>query len=251
MNRFVLYPYKLGSRSVNLLRDALPAHKVRPDGQYRYREGDVVINWGNSTVPTWLTEEAMDGMLNLPQLVGVASNKLRCLQHLESDGVPTVPFTTDPVVASEWPLVYARHILQGHSGEGIELVHEGTQVPVAPLYTKGLQNNGEYRVHVMNGQVIDYRKKVRHEGDVPLPEQENIRTLGNGWVYRRDGLRRLERVEELALRAIESIGLDFGAVDIINDQDGNVFVLEVNTAVGLEERTLETYVNSFNQNYGQ
>lgn len=131
------------------------------------------------------------------------------------------------------------------------------EVPDAPLYTKAVSNNGEYRVHVFQGDVIHYQKKCRRverdedgeviERDEPNEEQSSVRNLSSGWVYRSQDLEHLERVEQLAIRAIAALGLDFGAVDIINDNNRNVYVLEVNTAVGLgNQQTLEAYVNSFN-----
>jgi len=47
--------------------------------------------------------------------------------------------------------------------------------------------------------------------------------------------------------AVNCLGLDFGAVDIIYNQKKDVsFVLEVNTAPGLEGSTLNEYVKEFN-----
>lgn len=246
MTRFRIYPYKLPSKSARRLKEALGGLPLlKPDGNYTPRQGDKIINWGNSTVPNFST----DNMLNKPQSVLNASNKLRTFRKLEEAGIPTIPFTTDIEVASDWDDVYVRHQLQGHSGAGIEIVDLHHDLPVAPLYTKKIDNNGEYRVHVMNGEVFDYRKKSRLADDEATEEQGKIRTLGNGWIYRQGNLKRLERIEELAKSAIRALGLDFGAVDIIMDGDGNVFVLEINTAVGLADNTLESYITKFKEHY--
>ena len=42
----------------------------------------------------------------------------------------------------------------------------------------------------------------------------------------------------MGIDAVSALGLDFGAVDIIEDADGKLYVLEVNTAPGLEGQTL-------------
>lgn len=245
---FKVFPYKLGSQSARLLSRGLGAIRVRPDGRYRYRRGHVVINWGSSTVPNWLTPQTR--IINRPEAVGIASHKVRCFQVLSRAGVAIVPFTTSWREAMRWVgSVYVRTVLQGHSGEGIEIYNESQTLPHAPLYTKKVQNHGEYRVHVMNGEVIGYRKKSRRHEDTPSEAQNAVRTLGNGWIYRSGQLERLERVEELAVRAIDALGLDFGAVDIIMDENGEVFVLEVNTAVGLSDSTLQEYISGFNRNY--
>jgi len=196
--------------------------------------------------------------------------------------VPTVPFTIDKHNAEDWArggAVYVRHTLTGHSGEGIEIIKNPTfgsiqrllnelnelrfydiatllssrvnerGLPLAPLYTKGINNGGEYRVHVFNGEIIDYRKKSRQYDNEATTDQREIRTLENGWVYRTSNLRRLERVENLALSAIDALGLDFGAVDIIMDENRSVHVLEVNTAVGMDDVTLGNYVEKITTYY--
>jgi glutathione synthase/RimK-type ligase-like ATP-grasp enzyme len=47
------------------------------------------------------------------------------------------------------------------------------------------------------------------------------------------------------LAAVSALGLDFGAVDIIwNEREDKCYVLEVNTAPGLQGSTLENYANA-------
>jgi hypothetical protein len=130
-------------------------------------------------------------------------------------------------------------------------VENTVQLPEAPLYTRGISNKGEYRVHVVDGEVILYQKKSRRvddNGEVITAEgaEADVRNLASNWVYRTGNLKRLDRVEELAVEAIEALGLDFGAVDIIMDENGDVFVLEVNTAPGIgNTETQEAYKNAF------
>lgn len=185
--------------------------------------------------------------------------------------------------------VFVRHSLTGHSGQGIEVINNNENVeqtvaimgaqrilkdaglddvaglldnsysdmlndtlelPEAPLYTHGVDNHGEYRVHVFSGSVILYQKKSRRvddDGEIEQPDDEesDVRNLNSGWVYRTNNLKRLERVEQLAINAVNALGLDFGAVDIIKDENGDVFVLEINSAPGLgNQETLDAYVNA-------
>jgi len=48
------------------------------------------------------------------------------------------------------------------------------------------------------------------------------------------------------LASVMALGLDFGAVDIVyNENDNKAYVLEINTAPGLSGTTLEKYVEVF------
>lgn len=265
---FRLYPYKVGSASVKKLKVALNALIIKTEGsKYRPKEDHLIINWGNSHRPDWATG-AGDSLettpiFNDPEAVAVASNKLLTLQRLFEEGVPVVEFTADKNVAEFWPKAFVRNKLTGHSGEGIEVATIGNiavppvrvrllRLPEASLYTRGIENHGEYRVHVFDGEVILYQKKSRRvdeDGNVVTAggAEADVRNLASNWVYRTGNLKRLERIENLAIDAVAALGLDFGAVDIIKDADGNVFVLEVNTAPGLgNTETLEAYTNAFN-----
>lgn len=194
---------------------------------------------------------------------------------------------------SEGDKVFVRHSLTGHSGHGIEVVEAGVidnietlsriqneleaigmthivneidreielmneelevELPDAPLYTRGVDNRGEYRVHVFNGSVILYQKKSRRVDDdgvdIPDEDESDVRNLASNWIYRTDNLRRLERVEQLAISAVTALGLDFGAVDIIKNENGDVFVLEVNSAPGLRnDETARVYTEAITNHY--
>lgn len=258
MSRIVVYPYKMGSRSARELARDLGALRVYPDRAYRPRSGDFIINWGSSTIPIWYgrSQAVSRAFLNKPESVAVASNKLRTFNQLQDRGVSIPDFTTDSLVADQWLedgyTVYARTVLTGHSGNGVVVMRGDDEEPMvsAPLYVKGIENHGEYRVHVFRDEVISYQKKRRRVDDLPSQEDLDIRNLASNWVYTRDNLRRLERIETLARQAISALDLDFGAVDIIKDQDGNVFVLEVNTACGMDNRTKEAYLSTLRLHIG-
>ena len=275
-----IYPYMAGSKSVTALKNAVGGRIIKlENSRYSPKTGHVIINWGNSRVPDWY-----DGttIINSPSAVALAANKLLTFERLHAAGVRTVPFTTSKEEAEDWlptgGTVFVRHVLNGHSGEGIEVVRplptnkeldriaselynlgfhyaseavmqeqEEQTLPTAPLYTHNVENNGEYRVHVFNGEVILYQKKSRRreeDGSVDTPDDSEslVRNLASGWVYRTENLRHLEVVEQIAIDAMRALALDFGAVDIIRDNNGDPHVLEVNTAPGLgNSSTLQAY----------
>jgi len=246
--RKIVYPYKMGSSSAKLLAKELGAIRVYPDRRYRPKPDDLVINWGSTTIPNWFGGAKI---LNKLDRVSLAVNKLDCLLYLKERGISVPDFTFDRNIATSWldedNTVVVRRMLRASQGRGI-ILHNDPFRPLepAPLYTGYIENHGEYRVHVFNGEVIDYAKKLRKTGDSQTEEQNLIRTNENGWIYVRGHLKRVPRIMDLALRAMSCLGLDFGAVDIIKDETGRIFVLEVNTSPGLCPRTLSSYVNAIN-----
>jgi hypothetical protein len=132
------------------------------------------------------------------------------------------------------------------------------------LFTIGhVGKRAEYRAHVANGEVILLQRKVRTlartdeelERDRALGASATslVRNLSTGWVYSvnfdRNADRNVVPVAASGLQAIAALGLDFGAVDILIDEETRTArVLEVNTAPGLEgETTLAAYVRAFSQ----
>lgn len=249
-----IYPYKLGSSSAKALREGLSSKLnykvklVRPDGRFRPRRGDLVINWGSSTSPNWkLAQEDV----NKPQAVAVAANKLLTLQKLHEANVPTPEFTTSREEALSWietdSTVVIRNTLTGHSGQGIQIATDANSITPAPLYTKYKKKRAEFRVHVFNGEVIDtVQKKKRSAENRPDNFTTYIRSHANGWVFCREGITDCNRRNTIAVAAVSALGLQFGAVDIIyNEYEDQYYVLEVNTAPGLEGTTLQKYVETF------
>jgi hypothetical protein len=166
------------------------------------------------------------------------------------------PFTIDREVAQGWlgegKSVVVRHVLAGNSGEGIELINaprtgmEIPQVPEAPLYTQYVKKRDEYRVHVVKGVVTDVQRKARSTSTPDSDVNWAIRNTSGGFIFARDGITPDSSVMEQAKLAVLASGLDFGAVDIIwNAHQRKAYVLEINTACGLEGTTLERYTAAF------
>ena len=184
--------------------------------------------------------------------------------------------------------VYARTQLTGHSGAGIRLIMSerdpqwaeaannpfgrwtvnsegGTRESLetfrqafsrCQLFTQGITGQRyEWRVHVFRDRPILTQLKLRREGFRDTDNYTSlVRNHGTGWVYSVNFDRNhyaTESVEELAIQAINALGLDFGAVDIIQKRTSGspAYVLEVNTAPGLEEggSSLPAYANAIRE----
>jgi len=125
----------------------------------------------------------------------------------------------------------------------LQIENATLELPKAPLYVLYKKKRSEYRVHVFNGQVIDVSEKRKRRG---IDRDDGyIRNLANGWVFCRDGIVEPADLRDLAIRAVQALGLNFGACDIIwNERENKCYVLEVNTAPGLEGTTLQRYVDA-------
>lgn len=200
---------------------------------------DVLVNWG-TTKPSPVH---VGLVLNQPVSVALATNKYHAFAALTGKDISTVPWTANKAVAQEWQnkgnTIVVRQTLTGHSGAGIIIVEEGQEIPDAPLYTKYVFKVKEYRVHATCNGVIDTQRKVRDPDVEPLSWK--VRSHANGFIFQRANIKPSEERDNLAISAVKTLGLDFGAVDIVQDKDGKLYVLEVNTAPGLEGQTVEAY----------
>jgi hypothetical protein len=250
MGRIVIFPYKIASASSRGIADALQRNngkntiRVYPNRRYTSRVDDLIVNWGNSREPQWAYNP--EQILNKPSAVALAVNKLRTFEKLSEAGVRTVPWTVDIDEARQWHDIVERHTLTGSGGAGIRISTPDTIQP-APLYTKLLNPCEEYRVHIFKGEAIDYAKKMkqREDGTYEAAPAERIKNAHNGFYFLRDVSPR-EGVVLRAREAIEALGLDFGAVDIIRYRDRS-YVLEVGTAAGVSPMGQTAYANAITE----
>ena len=253
-SRAVILPYKIGSQSAKALaakltdRLGLKVRRVRHDGNYRTRPRSLVINYGSGSVGSI---GSLGKWVNNPAHTNGAGNKLAAFQRFKAAGVVTPEWTTDRGEALGWvrdgACVVCRTVLNGHSGRGIVLANTEDKVAHCQLYVKYKKKRKEFRVHVFQGKAIDVSEKRRRrvEQREAVEFDGYVRNLANGWVFCRDNVVEPDGLRDAAVSACAALGLDFGAVDIIwNERENKCYVLEVNTAPGLQGTTLENYANA-------
>lgn len=244
-----LAPYKMGSQGCKNLAQALGIHRIKPEGsKFKGAHNKVVINWGCAN----LAAEVMKcQVLNPPQAINVAGNKLLAFRAMEKDDAINIPeFTDSHEKALQWinegHTVVVRTVLRGHSGQGIVIATTPNELVKAQLYVKYIKKTQEYRIHVLHGNAFDIQRKMRNK-DIP-DDQVNwqVRNHDNGFVFGREGVNVPEVGIQQAVKAVAALGLDFGAVDLLyNKQDDKYYVIEVNTAPGLTGTTLDKYTEAF------
>lgn len=240
-----------GSKGLKLIKEELRVRghnvqelKVR-GSRYQERPGHLIINWGVG--PHTFS-------LNTPLNLNAhnASNKLLAFQLMLRNGLK---WTTDINEAKTWirregHLVYCRTLLSASQGRGIVVAKTNEEIVPAPLYTKGIhQVEGEYRVHVFKGQVIDFVKKMRMNSSrieaEDVVHNPLIRNHQNGYIFGREGVSICPEVSRVAIEAIEDLQLDFGAVDVVKSSySGKAFCLECNSAPGCEGTTVLKYASA-------
>lgn len=261
MTRYRILPYRQGSKGAKALAAALGGRVLKLSGStFSPTHNDVIINWGNTqptsqSFPAYYTlgESLRPSYFNYPEIVKNASNKLKFFTLMEAEGHDDIipPFWTSAseVPADVFPIV-CRTELAGHSGAGIVIANDPSGLVPAPLYVKYIKKEQEYRIHVgmKNGEavIISIQRKARNK-DIPN-EQVNwqVRNHSNGFIYVRNNVNPPASVLSVARTALACSGLDFGAVDVIfNVQQEKAYVLEINTAPGLEGTTVEDYAAFF------
>lgn len=251
---FVL-PYDANSEGAKALADSLGVLRIKPDETSKYtgRNNHTIINWGNSRHHVQVKPGHFPRILNRPEAIRNATNKHTTFQLLRNNGVLIPKYTTNITEASQWlsdritKRVFCRSVLNGSGGEGIHIARETNELIRCPLYVEGIRKNDEFRVHVVNERVIDYAAKRRKTGALDSEDYEPaIRNLANGWIFARENITLPTNIANEAIKAVMSLGLEFGAVDIIQEfKSLEPRVLEVNTSPGLQGTTLNSYTNAF------
>lgn len=252
MSKLFVYSYNQNSESARDLANELEIPRIRHDNsRFKGAPDKTVINWGSSS----LSKEVMKcKVLNIPKAVGICSNKLTFFNVVKD--VCSIPnFTDDKEVAVKWldkgGIVFARLKLSGSGGEGIVEVGEAEDMPDAPLYTRYIPKQNEYRIHIMAGKVILVQRKALSSDMNSEGANWHIRNQENGFIFARNETNHVvpDSVEIEAMRAFNAIkGLTFGSVDIIyNNHREKSYVLEINTASGLAGSTVGDYANAFKE----
>jgi hypothetical protein len=234
-----IYPYKAGSKGSKRLADKVGKLIKLKGSRFRPSPRKTIINWG----ARWLPEDYNKcNVINHPVQVEGVGDKLKFFRTMGASKL--VPeWTTDADVAREWEaMVVCRTMLNASGGAGIVLAGGDTEQAIvnAPLYTRYVKKKDEYRVHIFNNQPIDVQKKAKVRGE---EVHYQIRNRANGFIYMRGGIAPPEAVIKAASDVMLFFPrLHFGAVDVIyNTREERAYVLEVNSAPGLEGETVDSY----------
>lgn len=206
-----------------LLRDALVNLGVSLGGR-----ADAVVNYGQRTFP-----QGLPG-LNVAPYPGT---KLAELQVLRDGGVstPLIFLPRETTRENQYPLL-GRKISHTQGRDIVPILsaqEHGWAVASGNVdyFTQYHSPVREFRSWVFRNSILASYEKFLHA-------PQNFRFVGcnhrNGFAFRR--VRPTPPgVKAAALQAIRVLGLDFGAVDILESTGGMVYVLEVNRQPGVSD----------------
>lgn len=217
---------------------------------------DHLIRWGSTTRVQYRARNVM----NSANAIGRATNKLGSLEimrehHVTTPDVFLRDVSPNRIPADMFPLLGRR---TNHTqGRDIVLCMQREDVAravehgLSDYFTRYIPTSREFRVHVFRGEVIKISEKVlTNVQEFRLPW---VRNFENGYTFRnpRDMTNVLSNtLSTQATGAVESLGLTFGAVDIVVGDDATAYVLEVNTGPSLGDNSLAVYVRKFAEEMG-
>ena len=251
MKRIRIYPYHFRVSACanivdNLIDRGCNAVRVYPDRNYRPKPNDLVINWGCSHEPSWKNPLQYNySIINHWDNIQNAVDKIKSFARFKAVGVTCPDVTVASEKAKLWLsqglMVVGRKSVMGRAGHGIVLMKTPVEFEECPLYTVYKPKKKEFRVHVFGDKIIDYQQK-RKKKNWNQTSNSQIRTHDNGWVFCREGIFLPDDSRTESIKAVKALGLVFGGVDVIwNEKENKSYILEVNSAPGIEGTTIRKY----------
>lgn len=253
MTTYIL-PYNSTSKSAKLLGEALDVRRLKQHNTgLNFEATDHIINWGCSRIYRCL---GIARVFNSPSAVELAVDKLKTHACLKANNIPTLELTQDEETAKAWlsegSIVFGRCTNTGSRGTGIEIIQEPSQInPFFLYYTKQYKHKREFRFHWVGDINIGTQIKLKRRNSTQerTPLRDLVKSHDNDWVFSYN-LSLVpyiphETAKETSKQALQALGLDFGAVDMLVKSNGECAVLEINTAPGIEGTTVTKYKDAF------
>lgn len=180
---------------------------------------------------------------------GQSVNKIVQYNYFKANDIPSLEFTTDKEVVDNWltdgATVFGRTLLNSSCGKGIVILNEESEdIPDCKVYTLYKKKKREFRVHVYKDTVVAVVEKKRKK-EFTGERDTKIRNLANGYVFCQSVENEPEGLRPLARRAAKVSPSHFRGVDIgYNEKKDELFVIEVNSAPGIQGSNVTAYINT-------
>lgn len=215
---------------------------IVPKSPWKEHNYEAVIRYG-------CTSSVKRGVpvLNRAQAIHDSYNKPKARAMMLDQGLPIVPNTRG---------IYPKIVRPKHHHRGKwfvvalnpmseeKMLSEYNEKFGGAYSTDFIDKVAEYRIHATaNNWLLLGQEKIQD------PEWEGERdkyqfNANNGYIFVAMKFKKLKRFG-FCCDAVRALGLDFGAVDVIEDKDGNLYILEVNTAPGSYHLLKKVYKEYF------
>ena len=226
-------------------RKLLKALKDRQVGGFSWRRScnspprhssAVTIRWGNSSL---IENEGL--VVNKASAVAWASNKAQ-MMHVFREAEIKTPQVHWPADFNSLSSSQMRFYRDRNDHVAYRSNHErGDRYAVDPI-----NKVMELRIHVFDGSTVGVYEKIPNTPDEVIYKDANcrFRRVNTNDECQRDDI---IGARPLAVKAVKALGLVSGGVDVIKDIDGNWYVLEVNSAPGLNTPNVTRFVDRFEE----
>ncbi len=227
------------------------------------KKGDMLVRWGFSGEPEVdASFKARGGIvLNQGNSISRNTNKLRTLELFKKSGLNTPTIFMDRNQINKFPVLGRdRHHAGGKDIVVINGDNRGSsfnnlsKIPKKDFYIEFIKARKEYRVHVFRGKVIRVQKKVFRGEDEngKKIERNEIKNSTYGWGMSLVDIDGFERAYiDASLKALDSIDLDFGAVDLLIGINDRPYPLEANSSPRLNDNGIELYAKEIVKAYNR
>lgn len=184
-------------------------------------------------------------------LYGQGVDKITQYKYFKENNINALEYTTNTSEAENWisagATVFGRKYLNSSCGKGIVIFEPDGDIgidTICPVYTKYKPKKREFRVHIYRDKVVAIVEKKKRKGFEGTRETK-IRNLENGYVFCQNPTNLPEGIEQLALAAAKVSPSFFRGVDIgFNEKKNDLFVIEVNSAPGIQGSNVQAYIQS-------
>lgn len=192
----------------------------------------------------------------------IITNKIRAQIQLEEHGIsmPKIYLKGDEIPDSAFPVLARKQIhsrgkdiIYIRNREDLQHLNDeeyGQDYSLYDYLVEYINKSAEYRVHILknpfDGHIYTAMVNVKIKKDVNA--DPIVRNKDNGWKQISYENQFYEQLLYIGQDCINILGYDFGAVDIIRKKE-RLYVLEVNSAPGLEPRKLQVYSQYFKEMY--
>lgn len=251
----IILPYHDFSNGARELSKALGVTRIQRQRtpMDSLKDVKVCINWGITATPKYFKA---DKILNPFKQAGICSNKVKFFEFLADKDVRIPTWTNDLETALAWAekgeVVMGRSAT-GSCGSDITFYGDDTEkFNGSDFWVQYKKKKYEFRIHLVKngdeiGMFLSQKKTARSTDDEgnPIDTKDldwRIRNHANGFIFARQGFTVPEDCIVQAKAAFKAVDLDFGAVDVIyNEHERRAYVLEINTAPGLDGSTVDDY----------